>query len=301
MSRADPARVRAWSEEVARDPESLSFLPLAAAYRAEGRPEAALRLCLRGLERHPDHVEAHHLLGLLYLERGEELKAFDEWDIALRLDGDHHASRREIARMCLRRGDAAAARRHLERLRAAGQDDGELEAMLREAGGEELVAPEPPPAPAATPAPAAPPGAASGGAPAQAPPESDSDAPLNVARNAFAEAALAPGVAGAVLMDTRGLALLEAFAEEGIEGRGAEMAAHLSGASDEARRVARHLGLGGWRSIVIETDQSVIHVSPTGDGMLAVAVKREVPMGWAVRHAARVRSAAESLAGGEVA
>jgi predicted regulator of Ras-like GTPase activity (Roadblock/LC7/MglB family) len=79
------------------------------------------------------------------------------------------------------------------------------------------------------------------------------------------------------------------------------MAAHLSGASDEARRVARHLGLGGWRSIVIETDQSVIHVSPTGDGMLAVAVKREVPMGWAVRHAARVRSAAESLAGGEVA
>lgn len=44
------------SEEVARDPGSSSFLPLAEAYRRMGKTQAALRVCLRGLERSPGHV-----------------------------------------------------------------------------------------------------------------------------------------------------------------------------------------------------------------------------------------------------
>jgi predicted regulator of Ras-like GTPase activity (Roadblock/LC7/MglB family) len=288
VSRPDPARVRAWSEEVARDPASPSFLPLAAAYRAEGRPEAAMRLCLRGLERNPAHVDAHHLLGLLYLERGEEVKAFDEWDIALRLDGDHHPSRREIARLSARRGDLDAARRHLERLRAAGEADGETEALV---GAEPAGPPVRPGPPVEEPSPAVPePSAVAAPAPSTTTP-----AP----RDAFAEAALAPEVAGAVLMDTNGLVVMEAFAEAGGGERGAGMAAHLAGASDEAGRVARHLELGGWRSIVVETGENVVHVSPVGDGMLALAVRRGVPMGWAVRHAARVRAAVRTLSGEE--
>jgi predicted regulator of Ras-like GTPase activity (Roadblock/LC7/MglB family) len=279
VSAAGPASVRRWSEEVAADPASPSFLPLAAAYREQRRPEAALRLCLRGLGHHPSHVEAHHLLGLLYLERGDELKAFDEWDIALRLDAEHHESRREIARLCARRGDREAALRHLARLREAGQEDAETVALLGEA--EEAAAPSPaPPQPGPpsepSPVPSAP--AAGEGVPA----------------GPFARAALTPEVAGAVVMDAHGLALLEAFAD-GDGARGAEMAAHLSGASDEAERTARHLELGGWRSILIETGEHVVHVSPVGEGMLAIAVRRGVPMGWAVRHAGRVRAAATAL------
>ena len=101
---ATPQQLRQWSEEVAADPGSLAFLPLAQHYRDAGRLDAALRLVLRGLERHPNDVEAHHLLGLLYLDGGDEVKAFDEWDIALALPRATGA-RRQIAFLCHARGD----------------------------------------------------------------------------------------------------------------------------------------------------------------------------------------------------
>ncbi|HEV2147999.1 MAG TPA: tetratricopeptide repeat protein, partial [Longimicrobiaceae bacterium] len=110
---ATPAQIRAWSEEVARDPNTLAFFPLAEAYRREGRRDAALRLCLRGLERHPTHVEGHYLLGRLYREGGASVKAFDEWDMALSLDPEHAGARREIGLVCAERGEWGSALRHL--------------------------------------------------------------------------------------------------------------------------------------------------------------------------------------------
>lgn len=82
-----------WSEAVARDPASLLFLPLAKEYRDRGLTDAAIRICIRGLERRPSHVEAHHLLGTLYHDAGDLTRAFDEWDIVLRLDPSHLAAR----------------------------------------------------------------------------------------------------------------------------------------------------------------------------------------------------------------
>ena len=43
-SQIEAQRVRRWQDEVARDPGSLSFLPLADVYRKEGRLAVALRL-----------------------------------------------------------------------------------------------------------------------------------------------------------------------------------------------------------------------------------------------------------------
>ena len=85
MKTPAPADLQRWTEEVARDPASLAFLPLARAYRRMGRREAALQLCLRGLEHYPQHAEGHALLALLYLERGERARAADEWSIVIRL------------------------------------------------------------------------------------------------------------------------------------------------------------------------------------------------------------------------
>ncbi|MBI3081484.1 MAG: tetratricopeptide repeat protein, partial [Gemmatimonadetes bacterium] len=103
------------SQEVARDPASLAFLPLARAYRRQGQREAALRLCLRGLERHPTHVEAHTLLALLYLEAGDRERAFDEWATALRFDPENFDAHRGMGFLCLERGEYNAACWHLER------------------------------------------------------------------------------------------------------------------------------------------------------------------------------------------
>jgi tetratricopeptide (TPR) repeat protein len=110
----DAKQVRRWQEEVAADPGSPAFLPLAEVYRREGRLEVARRLCTRGLERHPEQVEAHVLLGRIYREGGELEKAFDELDIALGLDPEHHAARRAAGYLALERRDWPAAVRHLE-------------------------------------------------------------------------------------------------------------------------------------------------------------------------------------------
>jgi tetratricopeptide (TPR) repeat protein len=93
---ASPADIRRWTEEVARDPRSGSFLPLARAFAEAGRTAAAIRLCHQGLSENPEHVEAHVLLGSLYRATGDLEKAIDEWDIALRLEPGNADARREL-------------------------------------------------------------------------------------------------------------------------------------------------------------------------------------------------------------
>lgn len=312
MSAATPAQVRQWSEEVAADPASLAFLPLARAYREQGRRDAALKLCIRGLEKHPDHVEAHYLLGLLYREGGEELKAFDEWDIALALDADHAGSRREIGLIAHARGDYPAAVRHLEKSLANDAFDQEVRTALEDAwartkggGASPASAPPAPPPPLAAPAPslrteidpvAAPaaPSAPAAPAPAPAPAFAAGFAEgthFDAVAGEFDALAAERGIVGAVLLDDQGFVLAGRMVVAGVD-RGPEVAAVLSGASSEAGRALTHLGLGAWKGILVETPEAVVRLAPAGDGMIAVAGRREVPTGWTLRVAGRARDAA---------
>jgi predicted regulator of Ras-like GTPase activity (Roadblock/LC7/MglB family) len=352
---ASPVQVRQWSEEVAADPGAPAFLPLAETYRAMGRRDAAVRLLLRGLERHPDHVEAHHLLGLLYRDGGEAVKAFDEWDIALRLSPDHGAARREIGLLCAARGEWARAARHLERAAAADPADAEVaDALARARAGAGGVSAAPAPASPPPPQPAMPwesppaepaatgtvAGAASApsSSGADATPSASSETPPPVAPNgadasppspADATASASPppasagaaaagagawetlgaeftqlsgerGIVGAVLLDDRGYVLAGRMNVDGRD-RAPEVAAVLSGASSEAERAVRHLKMGEWRGILLETPEATVRLAPAGDGgMLAIAARREVPTGWVLRIASRARDAAlRALGGGE--
>ena len=92
------------SEEVARDPASPAFLPLAQSYRRQGRYDAAIQLCIRALARNPSHLEGHALLAQLYLESGDQERAGDEWSIVLRLDPDHFEAHRGLGFYWLDRG-----------------------------------------------------------------------------------------------------------------------------------------------------------------------------------------------------
>jgi tetratricopeptide (TPR) repeat protein len=127
---ATPQQIKQWSDALAADPADLAFLPLAQAYREMGRQEAALKLCVRGLEKHPHHVDAHHLLGLLYRDAGQITKAFDEWDIALALAPEHQEARRQLGLAAVERGEWTIAVRHLERALAADVMDDEVRRAL---------------------------------------------------------------------------------------------------------------------------------------------------------------------------
>jgi predicted regulator of Ras-like GTPase activity (Roadblock/LC7/MglB family) len=285
-------QVRQWSEEVAADPASLAFLPLARAYREQGRRDAALKLCIRGLEKHPDNVDAHYLLGLLYREGGDTLKAFDEWDIALALDPEHGGSRREIGLIAHQRGEHAVAVRHLEKALEADAFDQEVRDALESSWAQSRGGPAPPvplPGPAAAPsipAPAGPP------APTVAPaPVAAEAAHFDATTQEFAAFSAERGIVGAVLMDDQGFVLAGHMTVAGVD-RGPEVAAVLSGASSEASRALGHLGLGTWKGILVETPDAVVRLAPAGDGMIAVAGRREVPTGWVLRVAARARDAA---------
>lgn len=160
MKTPAPADLQRWSEELARNPASLAFLPLARAYRRLGRRDLATRLCLRGLEAHPANVEAHALLALLYLEGGDRARAADEWSVVLRLKPGNFEALRGMGFRYLEQNETSKARQHLERAALIRPGDTTVQEALRLLrqretalrSGDRQAAPAAGPPPADTPA-----------------------------------------------------------------------------------------------------------------------------------------------------
>ncbi|MGH7482360.1 MAG: roadblock/LC7 domain-containing protein [Longimicrobiales bacterium] len=272
MTRTDSTDLRRWSDEVARDPGSPFFLPLAEQYRQQGRREAAMRVCLRGLEHEPSHVGAHELLAKLYLELGERQKAADEWGFVLRLDEHNFAALRGLGFTFLERGDLAAAERHLESARQLRPNDRTVLAALdvleerrSRAGGDgtrRIVA---------TPA--------------------DPGALFDELKDEL-------HFGGAVLVDRQGL-IVGGRLDSADDARAERLAAGLGVVLEEATRAATHLGLGAWRSLLLETDVASLEIGPVDGAHAMVTVARVgAPAGWMVRMSRRALDIARRFLGG---
>jgi len=287
--------VRRWSDELARDPASLVFLQLGETLRRQGQLDLALKIAMRGLERHSHNTDAHDLLARIAVDRGELQRAFDEWDMVLRLTPSHIGALKGMAFVRYQQGNTAEAEQYLRRAAEQG-GDAEIEAALarmragrgtRDAGrgtrdaevgtrGEERGArgaeTEPRPAPrAAHPA--------------------DS-------RALFADI-LGEHEQTALLLDDQGLVLAGVYLGENGSDVGAEVGAELSGVTDSARRAARHLDIGDWRAIVLETEVAVVTMGPSvGDGLLLVAASKATPLGLVRRVLDRCLERARAWLGG---
>jgi len=311
------ADLQRWSAEVARDPASPAFVPLARAFRRQGRREAALRLCVRGLEHNPAHIEAHLLLALLYLDGGDRERARDEWSIVLRLEPDSFEANRGMAFIHLERREYALALRHLERAAAVRPGEPRIREALvyarERAPAQEAAARRVADAAewrdGATEAPAGPERQAGPRPADHAPRDASAVAPAAVAgpppparlsrdpRRLFEPLLDEPAFLGAMIIDRQGLVLAGTMrGGSGVEALGAVLAVAI----DEAVRAARHLALGDWRSILLEADDAVVHMSPLdGDLALLIAVRREAPTGWVLRSAARAQGVARAFLGAE--
>jgi predicted regulator of Ras-like GTPase activity (Roadblock/LC7/MglB family) len=313
------ADLQRWSEDVARDPRSLAFLPLARAYRRQGRHDTALRLCLKGLEAHPNHVEAHALLALLYAEQGERARAADEWAFVLRLDTSNFEALRGLGFCYLENGELSQARHHLERAALVRPGDPAVRDALRlireridaaaERAGFDAGALSGGAAVASGEA------AAAGGAPATAgrlaPDRATPIQPIlpvqqpgtngtgyhPVEPDRLFDAFLASGpLLGAILIDERGLVLAGRL---GGDADADMLGAILNGAVAEAARTVTHLELGAWNGVLLETDVALVHISPVGSGAVVVlAARREAPAGWVVRTASQAAEIARRFLGG---
>ena len=259
--------IRRLSDELARDPSSLVFIQLGEELRRTGQLELALRVALRGLERHPHDADAHDLLARIHVDRNELASAFDEWDAVLRLAPGHVGARKGVGYVLFKQGRLAEAERYLSQ--ASAQNGGDpsittalhmVRRMLHFTDGAEGT---------------------------QASTEGNDAAPLaeagrrveEEARRLFAEI-LGEGEQTALLLDASGLVTAGLYITEDGRDVGQEVGASLAGIRDDAARAAEHLGLGAWSSVTFETDVATVAMAPVlDDSLVLVAAARTVPLG----------------------
>jgi tetratricopeptide (TPR) repeat protein len=272
--------IRALTAALAADPTSLVFLRLGEVLRRRGQLDSAQKVALAGLNRYPHLPDAHDLFARILADRHDFATAFDEWDMALRLDPRHVGSLKGIGFLYFQAGDRENALQHL---RAASQilpgDEG-IEAALA------LV--EKPDAPPGHVSPTSSDGearspAAEPPAPAEAPDDQGPFAGVEGPRNAL------------LLVDESGLRLAGEFRSLDGGDISEEIGACGAGAAREAGRAARILGLGEWKSVLVESGEwNFSLVQPTPDTCLIAARPADAPVGQVGFLAERAAKAARS-------
>ena len=263
-----PDDVKTLTAELARDPQSLVFLRLGELLRQKRQFDAATRVALHGLERHPHQADAHDLYARILADRHDYERAFDEWDMTLRIAPQHTGAMKGLAFLYFKVGDLAQAEAHLQGAHGIAPDDPSIAQAFAVIRGET-------PPPLAAPAPTAEP--VSLPIPEAAPPPRDSVTALPEAR---VFAGLEGAQEGLLLLDAAGLVLGGALkTPDGVDVTEV-VAAYLAGVSQEASRTAKLLGLGVWRGLSAEGQGGQVHVvQPTPDSMLLVVRDRSVPLG----------------------
>jgi predicted regulator of Ras-like GTPase activity (Roadblock/LC7/MglB family) len=269
--------VRRLSDELARDPGSRVFVPLGEALRRQGQLDLALKVTLRGLERHPHFADGHDLLARISVDRGDLEKAFDEWDMVLRLVPGHLGALKGMGFVCFQQGRHAQAEEYLSAAAAQGDGDEQVASALEHVRDARRAVAELPRDPSRLPA-----------------------GTTHDPRFLFADV-LSEAEQTALLLDREGLVLAGAYVAWDGHDVGQEVGAELSGVTDAARRATRHLSLGEWTSIVFETEVAVVAMTPsTNDGLLVLATSRATPLGLVRRLLDRCAERARRWQGGRI-
>jgi len=250
--------LRELSAEVATNPNSTAFVELAAAYRERGDLQRALWLCLRGLQRHPTHVQAHYELGCIYEARGERELALDEWSIVQQLSPEHLQARLALIRLYVEEGRRAEAESEIKAAHALAPGDpivAELWNKLETIG--------------------------------------DASADSQEAGVFDDLVASSPGTLGVLLADAEGKVIVGHMSQQGVESDMA-LAVNLNSARAEGARVASYLNLGDLKGLVVEGETARLTVSSMGEHVIIAATSRDVPAGRAVRVVQRAWEVANS-------
>lgn len=256
--------IRRLSEELARDPASPVYLQLGEALRRGGQLDLALKVALRGLERHPHDADAHDLLARIAVDRDELERAFDEWDVVRRIAPEHLGARKGMGYVLFKQGRFAEAEAYLsEASTLDGEDEtvatalAMVRARLRGAEGAEGAE-------------------GAGGADSVQRPRRAQRLEASSLFDEINEG----GEQTALLLDATGLVMAGTYFTQDGRDVAQEVGAELSGVSDEARRAMRHLGLGDWSSLTVETDAAVVAMAPMrDDALLLVAASKAMPLG----------------------
>lgn len=106
------------------------FLRLGELLRRKGQLDTAHRVAVAGLERHPHHADAHDLLARILADKHDYERAFDEWDMALRIAPNHTGALKGLAFLYFKIGDIAQAESHLEEATRVAPEDASVAQAL---------------------------------------------------------------------------------------------------------------------------------------------------------------------------
>lgn len=255
--------IRLWSDELARDPSSLVFLPLGETLRRQGQLELARKVASRGVERHSRNPDAHDLMARIHVDTGELHDAYARWEKVLELLPGHVGARKGMAFVLFQQGKGAEAERLLREANEK-EEDPEIAMALNTVRR-------------------------SMGMPAFSMNTAEMAVMPSDPRELFTD--LMPADQAAVMLDKDGLVLAGSY--RGADGRDAaeDVGATLSGLSGEALRATKHLSMGAWKSIVFETEAAIVAIAPApvngsiaGGGVLLVAAAPTTPLGLLKRH-----------------
>jgi tetratricopeptide (TPR) repeat protein len=290
--------IRAMSEALAAEPGSLVFLPLAEALLARGDLETAARVAQRGAARHNSRAAAHDLVARIALARGDVDVAEVSWETVLTLDPGFGTAHRGLGLLRYRQGRFEEARHHLEAARADDPSDEGVAAALDAVRGA-LGEPTSGPSAAAAAAEAAAPRPAEAPVPAPSAPSAPS-APHDAEQDPgeLFDELLGDTAQVALLLDADGFVTAGHYRTADGGDLGATIGAHLSGVSDEADRAMRHLGLGRWTRIVLESEAATVAMAPEGDALVLLAAPHGTPLGFTRRTLDRCVAIARRWLGG---
>lgn len=239
--------------QLAQDPASLAFVPLADALRRRGQLDAALTVVTRGAARYPELADAHDLAARIHADRGDGDAAFDAWTTVVRLRPDHLGAHKGLAFLAYRSGDLGRSVKHLTTALELAPDDTTLASAIeriRTVMATRAAAPSP-----------------NLTAAAPEPPQRS-----------------ATEATPTLFFDQQGRVLRGSLERmDGVDASDA-VAAALAGVSREAERATRLLNIGEWKALAIESGAVNFELrSPTPETLLLVMRGREVPAGRLAR------------------
>ena len=128
----------------AENPDGRYFAPLADAYRKAGQADRALEVVRAGLEKHPDYLSAHIVLGRCLLDKKEDEGAGQAFERVLGLDSENIIALKSLSEIAERRGEPVSARQWLQKLLQVDPMNTEADADLQRLGGAIAEAPTAP-------------------------------------------------------------------------------------------------------------------------------------------------------------
>jgi len=122
-------------ERYERNPESRVFAPLADAYRKRGDVDRAIAILEEGLEKYPDYVSAHVILGKCFYDKGATERAKVEFEKALQHDSENMVALKFMGDILYAEGRKEEALKYYEKLLAidpTNKDIGKLVGEMKD-------------------------------------------------------------------------------------------------------------------------------------------------------------------------